>query len=344
MKIAQVAPLAERVPPKKYGGTERVIHALTEELVRRGHEVTLFASGDSETSADLRSVYPRSLREAKLPDPYGLNNLELLNMGVVYDLQGAFDIIHDHRVPMSLPVANIATTPVIATMHGPFTPENRRLFEMLNRVPIVSISESQAKSLPTLNHAGTVYNGLPLAHYPFGETFGEYLLFVGRLSMEKGAHIAIRVAQELDMPLVLAAKLDAVDMPYFNEYIAPRLSERIRWIGEVDEEERNSLMAAARCMLHPITWREPFGLVLIEAMACGCPVVAFGRGSIPEVVKEGVGGFVVEDTGDMIAAVEGIERIDRAACRAYALSTFNERRMTDGYEALYRAILEKASF
>lgn len=339
MKIAQIAPIVERVPPKKYGGTERIVHALTEELVKRGHEVTLFASGDSVSSAKVESVYPRGLREARLPEIYGANAWTLLNIGLAYELQEEFDVIHDHMAPLSLPAANVAQTPVVATMHGAFTPANRRLFQSLRGPAIVSISQSQIFSAPNINHAGTVYNGLPMEHYPFAEKDEGYLLYVGRLAMEKGVHFAIEVAEQLDLPLIIAAKLDAVDQPYFRSYVEPRLSERVRWVGEVDEAERNALMQKARCFLHPVTWREPFGLTLIEAAACGCPVVAFNRGSIPEIVKTGVTGFVVEDTDSMIDAVEGISTISRAACREHALKNFSAKNMADGYEAIYRKMI-----
>ncbi|MDE1925108.1 MAG: glycosyltransferase family 4 protein [Patescibacteria group bacterium] len=339
MKIAQIAPIVERVPPKKYGGTERVVHALTEELVKRGHEVTLFASGDSATSAKLEWVYPRSLREAKLPDIYGTNPWTMLNFGLAYELQEEFDIIHDHIAPLSIPAANIASTPVVMTMHGTFTPTNRRLFQTLRSPAIVSISESQIFSAPNINHAGTVHNGLPMEHYPFGEKPGSYLLYVGRIAMEKGVHFAIEVAEQLDLPLIIAAKIDPVDQTYFRTYIEPRLSERIRWVGEVDEKERNSLMSEALCFLHPVTWREPFGLTLIESMACGCPVIAFNKGSIPEIVKTGVTGYVVEDSESMMDAVEAIKEIDRAACRKHALENFSAAKMADGYEAVYKKLL-----
>ncbi len=339
MRIAQIAPIVERVPPKKYGGTERMVHALTEELVRRGHDVTLFASGDTETSAKLESVYPRSLREAKIKDIYGTNTWTLLNMGLAYDMQDEFDIIHDHLAPLSLPTANLATTPVVATMHGPFTIDNRKLFQTLRTPYIVTISESQMYSLPDLNLAGTVHNGLPMEHYPFSERMGDYLLFVGRISPEKGVHFAVEAALELDLPLVLAAKVDAYDIGYFREYIEPHLSERIRWVGEVDEDERNKLLANARCFLHPAMWREPFGLALIEALACGCPVVAFNKGAIPEIVTTGVTGYVVEDLETMIEAISNIGAIDRRVCREHALTNFSASKMADGYEAVYKKIL-----
>jgi glycosyltransferase involved in cell wall biosynthesis len=339
MKIAQIAPLAERVPPKKYGGTERVVHALTEELVRRGHDVTLFASGDSQTSARLESVYPRALREAKFKDIYGTNDLTMLHMGIAYELQDEFDIIHDHMAPLSIPVANLATTPVVATIHGPFSSENRKLFELLRGPHIVTVSQAQLYPLPNINHAGTVHHGLSMEHYPFSAEHDGYLLYVGRIAADKGVHYALDVAQVLDIPLVLAAKVEPLDMPYFKQYIEPRLSERIKWVGEVDEEERNRLMSRARAFLHPVVFREPFGLTLIEAMACGCPVIAFNRGAIPEIIKTGVTGYVVEDVEGMVDALNNIDAIDRAACRAHALENFNVGRMTDGYEAVYRRLL-----
>lgn len=340
MRIAQVAPIVERVPPKKYGGTERVVHSLTEELVKRGHEVTLFASGDSKTSAKLISVYPKSLREVKLKDLYGQNIWTMLNIGLAYSQADSFDIIHDHVGHPSLPTANISPTPVVMTLHGAFTAENKRIFETLKKPYFVSISESQAKSAPNVNYAGNVYNGLPMENYPFSEENDGYLLFVGRISMEKGVHHAIEVAQYLDLPLIIAAKLESVDLPYFNEYVGPRLSENIKWIGEVDEAERNILMSKALCFLHPVTWKEPFGLTMIEAMACGCPVVALNKGSIPEVVENGRSGYVVNDIDEMIDAVNHIKRIDRAECRQYSLENFSATRMAEGYEKIYEKIIQ----
>lgn len=339
MRIAQIAPLVERVPPKKYGGTERVVHALTEELVARGHEVTLFASGDSETSAKLESVFPRSLREAKMKDLYGTNNWSMLNLGLAYELQDEFDIIHDHLAPLSLPTANIATTPTLMTMHGAFSRETRRLFQTLRNPSVVTISESQVFGAPNIHHIGTVYNGLPMEHYPYSEESDDYLLFVGRISIEKGTHFAVEVAQQLDMPLIIAAKLEPSDEPYYREYVQPHLTERIQWIGEVEEEDRNKLMSRAKCYLHPVTWREPFGLVMIEAAACGAPVVGFDRGSVREVVETGVTGHVVQDLEGMIEAVESIDTIKRSQCRRHALQNFSAKRMADGYEAMYRAVV-----
>jgi glycosyltransferase involved in cell wall biosynthesis len=341
MKIAQIAPLAERVPPKKYGGTERVIHALTEELVRRGHEVTLFATGDSITSARLISVYPRSMREAKLKDIYGANAWTLHNIGLAYARQDQFDIIHDHNGFLSLPAANLARVPVVMTQHNAFSREEYRMFSALNKPFIVTISDAQRPTGTGLNIVATVYNGLDMKEYPFSAEHEGYLLFVGRISPEKGVHYAIEVAQQLDLPLIIAAKLEPVDRTYFSEYIEPRLSDQISWIGEVDEAKRNQLMSRAMCFLHPALWKEPFGLTLIEATACGCPVVAFSRGAIPEVIKDGVSGFVVNDLESMLDAVENIAKIDREKCREYAIKAFCAKSMTDGYEAVYARILHQ---
>lgn len=341
MKIAQVAPVVERVPPKKYGGTERVVHALTEELVKRGHDVTLFASGDSITSAKLASIYPKGLREARFEDLYGVNMFKMLNIGVAYQRQDEFDIIHDHNGFESLPAANIARVPVVTTMHGPFNAEAKRIFQALRKPFVVTISNSQRYTAANLHHAGTVYNGLAMKHYPFSNEHDGYLLFVGRISMEKGTHLAIKTARELDLPLIIAAKLELVDKPYFKEYVEPYLSEQIRWIGEVDETERNRLMSRAMCFLHPVTWHEPFGLTLIEAMACGCPVVAIGLGSIPEIVQNRRTGFVVADLEEMVEAVQNIKAIDRMRCRRHALLSFGAERMATGYEEIYKKIINK---
>lgn len=239
MKIAMVGPIIERVPPKKYGGTERVVHALTEELVRRGHEVTLFASGDSITSAKLSSIFPRALREVHQKDLYGTNIWSLMNVGLAYQRQDEFDIIHDHNSFLGVIPADFLHTPVVMTMHGAFTLELRQIFNNFRKSNLVTISNSQSYPAPGLNYVGMVYNGLEMDHYPFSETHEDYLLFVGRLSAEKGVHHAMDVAHQLNMPLIIAAKLDQADKAYFRDFIEPLLSEDVRWIGEVDEKKRN---------------------------------------------------------------------------------------------------------
>lgn len=341
LRIAQIAPIIERVPPKKYGGTERVVHALTEELVKRGHDVTLFATGDSKTSAKLVSVYPRGLRESKLDFMQKINwsFFQILN---AYKMQDQFDIIHDHINIMSLPTVQMASTPTVVTIHGAMTSDTRRIYESTDRPYYVSISDAQVKSIPALQSAKTIYNGLDMKSYPFSLKNKGYLLFVGRMCMEKGVHHAIDVANALDLPIIIAAKLEEGYLGYFKEYVEPRLNgENVKWVGEVDEKERNKLMSEALCFLHPVTWPEPFGLTMIESMACGTPVVAFNKGSVPEVIKDGETGFIVNDINEMIEAVGNIDMINRKNCREHALKTFNERRMADEYERLYYRILSE---
>lgn len=339
MRIAQLAPLIERIPPHRYGGTERVVHALTEELVKRGHEVTLFASGDSQTSARLHAVYPMSLREAKLKNIYGSNIWSLMNVGAAFSKQDEFDIIHDHMGPVALPTAHISSTPVVATLHGPLSRDLRTLYTTLNKPNLVSISDAQRAPAPGLNFAATVYNGLYTQDYPFSDGHDDYLLFVGRISMEKGVHLAVQAAQDLNMRLIIAAKLENPDKPYFKEYIEPYLSKRIEWIGEVDEEERNKLYSRAKAFLHPVTWPEPFGLTLIEAMACGCPVIAMKMGSIPEIIRDGETGFVVKEYDDLVDAITRVDTIPRQECRDHARTHFSAEAMADGYERVYQQVL-----
>lgn len=339
LRIAQIAPLAYSIPPKKYGGTERVIHALTEELVTRGHDVTLFATKDSKTSANLVSVYPLGLKDANIRDLKEWTLLNLLNIGNAYKMQDEFDIIHDHMSVISMPTANLSRVPTVMTLHGQIDNTNRRLFENLDRPYLISISKAQVKNFPEVQPVDTVYNGLDLESYPFSSEHKGYLLFVGRFFVDKGAHFAIQVARELNMPLVIAAKLEEKDEKYFNDYIYPNLDARIQWVGEVNEKERNKLMSEAAVLLHPATWDEPFGLNMIEAMACGCPVVAFNKGSIPEVIKDGKTGFIVNSVSEMINAVKNISKINRDFCREYAVKNFSVKRMVDGYESLYYNIL-----
>ena len=346
MKIAQIAPVVERIPPKKYGGTERVIHTLTEELVRRGHEVTLFATGDSQTSARLVSVVARGLRESKAADLYGFNTQGLLNIGIAYSRHKEFDIIHDHNPHVGLPTANVVPTPTVLTWHGPYDESIVRFFGTLSRPNLVSISRSQAELAKGLHFAGTVYNGLSMQEYPWSASHDGYLIFVGRIDMQKGVHFAMDAAIALRKKLLIAAKLDE-SIPhikrYFDEYIEPRLRAHpklLEWIGEVEERERNELLSRAECLLHAVTWPEPFGLTLIEAAACGCPVVAFRQGAIPEIVQHGLSGFVVDNVAQMVEAVQKIDTIDRALCRAHVLRNFSAKRMADGYEAIYKRLVQ----
>lgn len=348
MRIAQIAPIIERVPAKKYGGTERVIYALTEELVRRGHDVTLFATGNSITSAKLVSVYPNGLRESKQEDRYGRNEWGLLNFGLAYNSQSEFDIIHDHNILTSLPTANISRTPVVMTLHDPdhYERANLELYKSMSNVNLVAISKAQKKATPYLNFAGVVYNGLEMQSYPFSSKDAGYLLFVGRISEMKGVHHAITVAEVLKKPLLIAARLETAfihDVQYFYEYIEPKLSDNIVWIGEVDEKQRNRLMSLAFCTLHPVTTPEPFGLTIIESMACGSPVIGFDLGSLPELIVSGETGFVVKNTDEMIKAVLRVKKIDRRRCREHVLKNFNSRRMADGYERIYYQLVSRSA-
>lgn len=338
MRIAQIAPIIERVPPTKYGGTERVVSLLTDELVARGHDVTLFATADSLTKARLVSITPRALREAGVSN---YTDLLLCNGAQAYKRQFDFDIIHDHNGVLGAAFAQCVSTPTVVTLHGALSKSKEAIFRNLQKAHLVSISNSQRNGAPDLRYAATIYNGLNMDHFPISRTHEEYLLFVGRISEEKGVHIAIEAAQKSGRPLIIAAKLDPSpkDQVYFKTYIEPNLSGQIRWIGEVTEDERNLLMSKAYCSLHPVTWPEPFGLTLIEAMACGCPVIAFGMGSIPEIILDKKSGFVVSSLDCMLDAISMIPILNREFCRSYALSQFNHVRMVDGYEKLYSKII-----
>lgn len=339
-----IAPLAERVPPRKYGGIERFIHTLTEGLVKKGYDVTLFASGDSWTSAKLISVHYKSLRASGKMNPYNANYLSMLNIGNAYNMQDNFDIIHDNNDFLSLPTATLATTPVIFTVHGALIGERKKLYERLGREGnpyLVSISNAQRAPSPNLNYIANIYHGINLKEFPYSEKSGKYLLYVGRIDEEKGVHNAIEVAEKLDMDFIIAAKVDAFGKEYFQSKIKPHLTNKIRWIGEVDTQERNKLMRNAICFLHPVSWREPFGLTLIEAMACGTPVVAFGRGSIPELIKNGKTGFVVDSINEMAEKVKQIKKIKRIDCRIHVENNFSSDKMVSEYIKVYKNILSQ---
>jgi glycosyltransferase involved in cell wall biosynthesis len=263
-------------------------------------------------------------------------------LGRVYQHAREFDIIHDHMDTRALPFAELSPTPVVLTLHGNLYPEVWPLYEEFKRPYLVSISKSLQQSQPqSFNHVGVVYNGLALENTPFNAEHGSYLLFVGRICREKGTHHAITIAERLDLPLIIAAKLERSeqDRRYFRKYVRPRLNEKIKWIGEVNDTEKYELMKNALCFLHPITWSEPFGLTLIESMATGTPVVAFAKGSIPEIIDHGTTGFVVNTLNEMEAAVKNVTSLDRTASRQRVLTYFNEKAMTDGYEAVYKKIL-----
>jgi glycosyltransferase involved in cell wall biosynthesis len=339
LRIAQVAPLYESVPPPRYGGTERIVSYLTEELVRRGHAVTLFASGDSTTAAHLVPCAPKALR---LDQPRDAVLRHFLELETVSSAADAFDVIHGHTDYLTLPFARSVSTPTILTLHGRLDlPDLPALFARYPDVPLVSISDSQRAPFGAQSTwAGTVHHGIPLAGYPFSAAPGEYLVFIGRVSPEKGLDLAIRIAEAVGLPLRVGAKVDAADQRYFDSVIRPLLgSPLVEFIGEVDEATKVELLGHARALLFTIDWPEPFGLVMLEAMACGTPVVARPCGAVPEVLVDGVTGFLGEGLDDLIAAVRAVDRLDRAACRAHVEANFSVGRMADGYEALYRKLL-----
>jgi glycosyltransferase involved in cell wall biosynthesis len=334
MKIAQVAPLIEAVPPKLYGGTERVVSYLTEALVALGHEVTLFASGDSETSAKLLPVWPRALRLD--PDVLDYSAPLCMQLEAVARRADEFDIIHCHLDHLAYPVLRLLAVPSLTTLHGRLDlPELKPLYKMFSEAGVVSISNSQREPLPEARYLATVHHGLPqqLLRKAAG---GDYLAFLGRISPEKAPDAAIRIASQTGMPLKIAAKVDRADRDYFNAIIKPLLSQsNVEFIGEIGEHEKNEFLGNAAALLFPIAWREPFGLVMIEAMACGTPVVAFRNGSVPEVLQDGVTGFIVDSEKSAVQALSGIARLDRDRIRAEFEQRFTARHMAQNYLKLY---------
>jgi glycosyltransferase involved in cell wall biosynthesis len=339
MRIAQVAPLRERVPPPSYGGIELVVSHLTDELVRRGHEVTLFASGDSLTKAKLEAVCDRALRLD--PNVVNYDAYELLELSQVYQRAAQFDLIHSHNGILSLGLAGLVTTPTLHTLHNSFNPDTAKIYTYHHKQPYVSISDAQRKI--ELNYAGTVYNGIDESSYPFivEPENPPYLAFLGRLSPEKGPHHAISIAKQTGWCLKMAGKIDEVDRKFFESEIAPNIDgKQIQFLGEVNHEEKAKLLGKAAVTLFPITWQEPFGLVMIESMATGTPIIAINMGSVPEVVNHGVTGFVCETYEDMASMIPKALELSRHNCRKHVEERFTVSKMVDGYEAIYRQILE----
>jgi glycosyltransferase involved in cell wall biosynthesis len=343
MRIAQVAPLWETVPPKTYGGTELMVHWLSEALVARGHQVTLFAAKGSEPlppGGTLHTSGNGPLRGSHSQMPV---MLELKALEEVFARADEFDIIHNHVGHLALPFASLVDTPVLTTLHCSFQQKPLRdAYQLFAEQPFVYISNYQRAMMPSLNYAGTIYHGLPLEDYPLGLTPEPFLLFVGRISKEKGPHHAIEIAQRTGYPLVLAAKVDPVDKEYFREEIEPHLDgERIRWVGEVNLAQKVALFQRAMVTLCPVTWPEPFGLVFIESLACGTPVLALKNGSVPEVLRNGVTGFIGESVDELVAALKDIPRISRQGCRAYVEQRFTSAQMAQNYLKTYRRLVEE---
>ncbi|HUK61227.1 MAG TPA: glycosyltransferase family 4 protein [Stellaceae bacterium] len=338
MKIAQVAPLTESVPPKLYGGTERIVSYLTEELVALGHEVTLYASGDSETRAELRAGCARALRfdeACRAPLAYEIMMLERLAQDAA-----AFDIVHFHVDCLHLPLFRRLNTPFLTTLHGRLDiPELAPLYAEFSEAPLVSISRTQRRPLDWASWAATVPHGIPADLLAEGIGAGGYLAFLGRICPEKRPDLAIRIALESGRKLRIAAKVDKVDREYFERDIRPLLgAPGIEYIGEIDDRRKSDFLGQAAALLFPIDWPEPFGLVMIEAFACGTPVIGFERGSVPEIVEDGVTGFVVDGPADAVAAVRSVRALDRARIRREFDRRFTSRRMAEDYLALYRSL------
>ena len=341
MHIAQIAPLTEAIPPKLYGGTERVVSWLTEELIALGHEVTLFASGDSITSARLESVWPRALRlDGSVRDP---NGLHMLMLERVYQRASEFDFLHFHLDYYPFSLFSRQATPFATTMHGRLDlPEHQPVFDEFSSVPVISISNAQRRPLPQARWIRTVHHGLPKDLLRPKPVKPSYFGFLGRIAPEKGIDRAIRIAEHCGVPLKVAAKVDNADREYYEEKIKPMMqSANVEFIGEINDAQKPEFLSGAHALIFPIDWPEPFGLVMIEAMACGTPVIAFNSGSVPEVMDNGVTGFIVNDIDEAVSAVGKIHTLDRARVRATFDRRFTARRMAEDYVTVYRRLIAR---
>jgi glycosyltransferase involved in cell wall biosynthesis len=340
MKIAQVAPLFESVPPQCYGGTERVVSYLTEELVRQGHQVTLFASGDSVTQAHLVAACPRALRLDEQCVDQLAHCMVLLEH--VFRQAPTFDLLHFHIDYLHFPLSVRQRVPHVTTLHGRLDiPDLVPVYQTFPSMPVVSISDAQRIPLPGLQWQGTVYHGLPEDLYTFQDTPGSYLAFLGRISPEKGIEQAIAIARQAGMPLKIVAKIDQVDREYFQSVVQPLLDDPlVEYLGEMGERDKNAFLGQAYALLFPIDWPEPFGLVMIEALACGTPVIAYGRGSVPEVLEDGVTGWIVAGRDDAIQAIAQVSTLSRRRCRQTFEERFSATQMTQDYLRIYQQLLE----
>ncbi|MFM0620144.1 glycosyltransferase family 4 protein [Paraburkholderia nemoris] len=340
MRIAQIAPLHEAVPPKFYGGTERVVSYLTDALVDLGHDVTLFASGDSHTKATLETAWPRALRL----DPSTRDVLapHMLMLEKVRRVAHEFDVLHFHLDYLPFPLFSHLDTPFVTTLHGRLDlPELQAVFNTFPKAPVVSISDSQRLPLPQANWLDTIYHGLPETLLtPQTQIKPQYLAFLGRLSPEKGVDVAIRIAAQSGLPLKIAAKIDKADQRYFKMEIEPLLSQaHVEFLGEISEQQKPGFLSGAKALLFPIDWSEPFGLVMIEAMACGTPVIAFNRGSVPEVIDHGVTGYICEDVQGAVGALQRLDDMSRTEIRAQFERRFSARTMARNYLDSYTSLL-----
>jgi glycosyltransferase involved in cell wall biosynthesis len=345
LRIAQLAPTYERVPPAAYGGTELIVHLLTEELVRRGHDVTLFASGDSVTAAELRSVTPVPVRYGDVTD--GLRHAEYLQLAnaqacFLAAAGGEFDIVHNHAGIEGLVLAAASRTPVLTTNHNPFVPQTQPIWDAYPWAHH-GVSAASAATFPSRGALPPIHHGIDLESFSFGREPEGYLMFLGRFMPDKGAMRAIEAARRADRPLVLAGKVDTADVEHFTRDIEPAIDgKRVTYVGEADADTKRRLLAGADALLFPIEWDEPFGLVMIEALASGTPVIGFRRASVPEIVDDGLTGFVVDDVAAMASAIDRVAEIDRRACRREAERRFTVERMADDYVSHYAMVRDGA--
>jgi glycosyltransferase involved in cell wall biosynthesis len=341
LRIAQVAPLFESVPPQCYGGTERVVSYLTEELVAQGHDVTLFASGDSLTKARLVSPCRRSLRlDTDCVDRLAYH---ILMLEQVFKQAHKFDLIHFHIDYLHYPLSRRNLVPILTTLHGRLDmPDLAPLYDEYGEMPVVSVSDAQRAPLPQANWQATVHHGLPPELYSFSGAAGSYLAFLGRISPEKRVDRAIEIARRVNTPLRIAAKVDPDDRHYFEETIEPLLKDPlIEYVGEIGDAEKGDFLADARALLFPIDWPEPFGLVMIEAMACGTPVIAYRNGSVREIIEDGCTGFIVEGIDEACEAVRRVPRLSRQRCREIFESRFTATRMARDYLRVYERLIDE---
>ena len=340
MRIAQIAPLVESVPPRLYGGTERVVSWLTEELVALGHEVTLFASGDSHTSAKLEPVVPRALRLDGIHNSLPYN---IIMLDRVAERRSEFDVMHFHTDFFHYPIFRNMAHKTLTTLHGrQDLPELPDIYRAFPHMPLVSISDHQRKPVPPVNWMGTVYHGLPERQFHEGEGTGGYLAFLGRICPEKGPLEAIEIARRAGMKLKIAAKVDPVDQAYFDQAVAPVLakSPHVEFLGEIDDRSKQEFLGNAAALLFPICWPEPFGLVMIEAMACATPVIALNHGAVPEILEDGLTGFVVETVEEAAAAVGRLGLLFRPSIRSRFDERFSARAMAREYVRIYRRLAD----
>jgi glycosyltransferase involved in cell wall biosynthesis len=352
MRVAQIAPPFETVPPLRYGGTERVVGTLTDELVRRGHQVTLFAAGGSHTSARLVPTVEQALWYQQ-PRPRDFTPYWSITLGEVWRHIAEFDLIHSHVDYFAYPMARAGICPVLTTLHGRLDlPDLRPLYQQFDDVPLVSISDAQRQPVPNARWMATIHHGIELEEFTFNPDVGGYLAFLGRISPDKGLDIAIRVARRVGVPLLIAARMPLpqlqdpnvrADWEYWENEVQPLLEgKQVELLGQLGGKDKDDFLRNAAALLFPIRWPEPFGLVMIEALACGTPVLALRHGSVSEVIEDGVTGFVRDTEDELVEAVARVTELDRARCRREAERRFSPNAMADAYERVYRNLVGDA--